>query len=146
MQCLIHFGVIHKFATGLEQPLLRNRAVTDHLRLLTQIKATQDLAMADYFASTAAVRAQSRFCSLAIRTHALAIATGTIHLTIDTIGTRNCLAFTCWVCIDWIGNWHTLLSNPLKHVRNLLGHRGRDILCLFLEKWPLLTLCPICNI
>ena len=102
--------------------------------------------MAHNFACAATIGAEGGFRPLAGFADTLAIATGTIDLTVDTIGAWYGLAFIGGIGIDRIGDWHALLANAIKDVGDSLVDGAGEVFGLFLEKWLLLGLYPVRDI
>src|SRR5258708_5296316 len=135
MECFVDLGIVDQFAIGLDKVLFRNGIVAHDLRLLAQVEAAHDLAMAYDLTSAAAVGAEGGFSSLAGGADALAVAAGAIHFAIDAIRARDGLSFGSRVCMCRVGDRHTLLADALEGIWVFFVDGGGDVVSPHLERW-----------
>src|SRR5436305_6850942 len=143
MKCLVNFGIVDQITVRFEQLLHCNGTLPNNTCLSTQVETARNLTMA-YHLSRPATRCTERHArTFTSGTHTLAIATGTGHLTLDTIWTRYGRSLGGRISIDRIGNRHPLLPNAIQHIGDFSANGVCNVLSLFLEEGFLFSASPI---
>src|SRR5258708_1231345 len=83
---------------------------------------------------------------MATGAYALAVATGTFNLAIDTIGTGHSASLVSGVGVQRVGQWHALLANAIKDAGNLLVHALGQTIGTALEERLFLMIGPVRDI